>query len=254
MFPKEKATTNSRKCSKPLFFLIVLIIGFGACQTVQSEETEKQGTKQREVPLVATNNAQTATLPLNEEKMTDPNAKSGTFIDTRDGQSYPWVSLKDGKKWMAKNLNYETTNTWCYDDNQDNCANYGRLYTWQAANNACPKGWRLPTDEEWWMMASHYGKAYNSYSGQQKMEGKDDGEIAYQALIKNGTTGFAALFGGSYATSEGFDYLGDLGCYWTSSANNESNALGYYFYIHSRGLARDSYPKGSGFSCRCLQD
>ena len=254
MSPKEKATTSSRKCSKPLCFLVLLIISFGACQTAQDEETEKPTTKETEVPLVATNKAQKETLQLSEEKITDPNAISGTFTDNRDGQNYPWVRLKDGKKWMAKNLNYQTTNTWCYNDNQDNCTKYGRLYTWQSASNACPNGWRLPTDEEWWTMTSFYGKAYNSYPGQQKMEGKDDGEIAYQALIQGELTGFTALFGGSYATNEGFDYLGDLGCYWTGSANNESNALGYYFYIHSRGLARDSYPKGSGFSCRCLQD
>jgi len=87
-------------------------------------------------------------------------------------------------------------------------------------------------------MAGHYGKAYNSYPGQEKMEGKDDGELAYKVLMKDGDTGFTALLGGSYSTSEGFDYLDVLGCYWTSSANNDSNALGYYFYLHSRGLAR----------------
>ncbi len=254
MSSKENTTTSSRKCLKPLFFLVLLIIGFGACQTTQEKETEKTSAKQKEVPRIVTNKKQKDTLALSEEKRTDPNAKSGTFTDVRDGQSYPWVRLKDGKKWMAQNLNYEMVGTWCYADKSTNCALYGRLYTWQAAMTACPEGWGLPTDQEWWMMASHYGKAYNSYPGQEKMEGKDDGEIAYQALIQEGTTGFAARFGGSHSANEGFDYLGDLGCYWTNSANNDSNALGYYFYIHSKGLARDSYPKGSGFSCRCLRD
>ena len=134
MPPKENTTTNSRKCIKSLFFIVLLMIGFGACQTDQREETEKELVKQREVPSIATNKNQKDILPLNEEKITDPNAKSGTFIDARDRQSYPWVRLKDGKKWMAKNLNYETTNTWCYADKQDNCAKYGRLYTWQCSN------------------------------------------------------------------------------------------------------------------------
>ena len=73
-------------------------------------------------------------------------------------------------------------------------------------------------------------------------------------LMEKGETRFAATLGGSRAMEEGFDYLGTLGCYWTSTANNNSNALGYYFLIHSRGLARDSYAKGTGFSCRCVQD
>ena len=158
------------------------------------------------------------------------------FTDVRDGQAYQWVRLKDGKKWMAKNLNYQIADTWCYKEDAINCQKYGRLYTWQAANNACPKGWRLPSDEDWWAMTGHYGKAYNSYAGQEKVEGKDDGEVAYQALIKNGDTGFNALLSGSYASDEGFDYLDVLGCYWTSSANNSSNALGYYFLIHSLSL------------------
>ena len=144
--------------------------------------------------------------------------------------------------------------TWCFEEKEDNCNKYGRLYTWEAANTACPNGWRLPTDDEWWTMASYYGKAYNSYPDQEKMEGKDDGEVAYKALIDGGETGFAALLGGSHSPDEGFDYLGDLGSYWSSSENSSANVWGYYFYIHTKGLARDNYYKTLGFSCRCLQD
>ncbi len=61
------------------------------------------------------------------------NINSGTFKDSRDGQSYKWVRLKDGKKWMAENLNYETNNSWWYDNKRSNGDKYGRLYTWQAA-------------------------------------------------------------------------------------------------------------------------
>ena len=31
---------------------------------------------------------------------------ANTFTDSRDGQEYSWVILPDGRKWMAKNLNY----------------------------------------------------------------------------------------------------------------------------------------------------
>ena len=57
-----------------------------------------------------------------------------------------------GKTWMKRNLNVWTRNSWCYDDNQDNCAEYGRLYTWYAANKACASlgdGWRLPAAYDW---------------------------------------------------------------------------------------------------------
>lgn len=35
-----------------------------------------------------------------------------------------------------------------YNDNNDNAASYGRLYTWEAAIEATPTGWHLPTKEE----------------------------------------------------------------------------------------------------------
>jgi len=247
---------------KYLLLLLFLLISFGMYHLIQNgKDTISQSNSPKAVEKTLPKKLTTPKAPtqkdnqfISSEQTSQSKADSGAFIDTRDGQTYRWIRLKDGKKWMAENLNYKIEDTRCYNEASMNCDKYGGLYTWQAANKACPKGWRLPTDHEWWTMTSHYGKAYNSYPGQEKMEGKDDGEMVYQALIQGGATGFAALFGGSYSASEGFDYLDVLGCYWTSSPNSTSTALGYYFYIHSRGLARDSYNKGSGFSCRCLQD
>jgi len=220
-----------------------------------TEVVEKTVTTTKEkLQTTVLNKNQQAHQPVNSEQATTSNVDTNTFTDARDGQAYQWVRLKDDKKWMAQNLNYKMEETWCFGNEEDNCNKYGRLYTWNAANTACPNGWRLPTDEEWWSMASYYGKAYNSYSGQEKMEGKDDGEVAYKVLIEGGETGFAALLGGSHSSDEGFDYLGDLGSYWSSSESSSTNVWGYYFYIHTKGLARDNYYKTLGFSCRCLQD
>lgn len=260
---KQSMEKNYRK-----YFLLLLfpLIGFGLYQIMQQDEdkiaqpnqaqvVEKTAsTTQENLQASDLNTAQQDHLYINSEQTITSNADAGTFIDARDGQPYKWVRLKDDKKWMAQNLNYKAANTWCYDNDLANCNKYGRLYTWQAATNACPNGWRLPTDEEWWAMASYYGKAYNAYSDKEKMIGPDDGETAYKALIKDDDTGFAALFGGSHSSDEGFDYLGDLGWYWSNSENSEANVWVYYFYIHSKGLARDNYHKTVGFSCRCLQD
>jgi uncharacterized protein (TIGR02145 family) len=54
---------------------------------------------------------------------------------------------------MAENLNYEADGK-CYKDRNYpdeavNCEEHGRLYFWKAAKTVCPKGWRLPTSEEW---------------------------------------------------------------------------------------------------------
>jgi hypothetical protein len=58
------------------------------------------------------------------------------------------------KTWMKRNLNVWTRNSWCHnnDNNPDNCAKYGRKYTWLAAKRACASlgdGWRLPKTADW---------------------------------------------------------------------------------------------------------
>jgi len=179
---------------------------------------------------------------------------SGTFIDNRDGQIYKWVRLKDGKKWMSQNLNFEMSDSWCYDDKPDNCATYGRLYTWHAALSACPGGWRLPTDDEWWEMSSYYGKASNLQNGQQINKKKDAaGKAAYLALIQNGNSQFSALLGGQRFTDGVFYDLGDFGCYWSSLEQSSSHVWSYYFSSGYKTLGRSDYHKSVARSCRCLQ-
>ena len=266
MTQKENNKSVENNYRKYLLFFLIPLIGIGLYQIMQENSKDIPSSNQpdaveKSMPTTK-EKLETADLSknkeesqaINSEQTATSNAEAGIFTDARDGQTYQWVRLKDDKKWLTQNLNYKMEDTWCFEEKEDNCNKYGRLYTWEAANTACPNGWRLPTDDEWWTMASYYGKAYNSYRGQEKMEGKDDGELAYQALIQGGNTGFAVLLGGSHSSDEGFNYLGELGCYWSRSENGTANALGYYFYIHSKGLARDNYNKRLGFSCRCMQD
>ena len=72
----------------------------------------------------------------------------GTLIDKRDGQTYKTVSLSYQmiqKTWMAQNLNYKTDSSFCYNNDEKYCNKVGRLYIWDAAMNACPAGWQLPS-------------------------------------------------------------------------------------------------------------
>ena len=47
-----------------------------------------------------------------------------TFTDTRDGQTYQFIEIK-GILWMAENLNFETEDSWWYQENEANLIDYG---------------------------------------------------------------------------------------------------------------------------------
>ena len=67
------------------------------------------------------------------------------MIDPRDGKIYRTKKIRD-KVWMIDNLNYETVEfSICYDNNPINCNKYCRLYSFEAALQACPPGWTLPS-------------------------------------------------------------------------------------------------------------
>jgi len=179
-----------------------------------------------------------------------PETNTGTFIDARDGQSYTWKKMKDGKKWMTQNLNYEISDSYCYDDEESNCAQYGRLYIWAAAKKACPKGWHLPSDDEWWEMVNKYGKVCNLYRcGKKKNKRKGAGKDVYKALIKEGSSGFTALLGGIRYRFDGFGGLSSYGKYW-SATKRGTGALKYEFKDSDIVNRKRSYDYSGGLSCR----
>ena len=53
-----------------------------------------------------------------------------------------------------------------------NCEGYGRLYTWKAAQNACPNGWRLPTDSELPAIVDNVERLQIEASGNRDVKGK----------------------------------------------------------------------------------
>ena len=85
---------------------------------------------------------------LGSATVSPSNVVNDSFVDVRDGKIYKTVTI--GKQtWMAENLNYKTTDSYCLGDSLENCARYGRLYKGKAANEACPGGWHLSTRADW---------------------------------------------------------------------------------------------------------
>jgi uncharacterized protein (TIGR02145 family) len=159
--------------------------------------------------------------------------------------------MPGGKVWTLQNLNLKTPGSYCYGDAEKNCRRYGRLYTWAAAQRACPSlgsGWRLPGDEEWHELANHYGGIRD--------ESADMGHAAFQALFSGGSSGFNAVLGGS-RSPDGREYarLDAHGLYWTATETAPTKAWVYNFGKGGQSLGRHrDLEKTWGFAVRCVRD
>jgi uncharacterized protein (TIGR02145 family) len=165
-----------------------------------------------------------------------------TFTDSRDGKTYRKVTI-GSQTWMAENLNYETDSSWCYDNENSNCAKYGRLYTWYAAMSACPVGWRLPASEEWNTLVTFAGGAYTAGT-----------KLKAKSSDWNGTDdyGFSALPGGYRLTYGHFLSLGSHGG-WLAATDSHTYYRGMSTDNASVSVGSDDR-EGVGWSVRCVQD
>ena len=213
---------------------------------------------------------------------TEDNCEYGEFLDDRDGQTYKTVKIGD-QVWMAENLNYETSNSFCYNDNASNCTKYGRLYTWAAAMDSagtwstngkgcgygktcsvastgsatlvrgvCPEGWHLPTKTEWNTLFTAVGgksvagiklKSTNGWND-------DDGESG------NGMDAFSisALPAGYRDYGGYYKNEGNTANFWSSTGNDSSYAYEMRLTYSNDYAGLYNVNKNNGFSIRCLKD
>lgn len=213
------------------------------------------------------------------------------LVDERDGQSYKIEKI--GKQiWMAQNLNFAVDSSWCYNNKNSNCDTYGRLYQWTAAmdinvrylndsagriidyphQGVCPKGWHIPADEEWKMLAdyardsssfklnkersSDYGLSLISVTGWFDSLGTYGGTDEYRFKILPAGKRWRQGSGRPFS----FCLLGTNAYFWSTY---EYNSKGVYYWGAYVGAA---YPNISGrfshngdfkenaYSVRCLKN
>ncbi len=201
------------------------------------------------------------------------------IILTHDTQ---FKTVKIGNQiWMAENLNvdrfrngehlpYTKTDTeWIKAGNKGKPAScftngvvHGKLYNWYAVNdprNLAPKGWHIPSDEEWTQLTDFLGG--ESWAGYKMKSNK--------GWIKDGCgsneSGFSALPSG-YRWSEGFFVESDIETWWSSTFAGRNGQLwdlilydNLYAWCRlvnteTVSVIRNNFNRRCGLSVRCIMD
>jgi uncharacterized protein (TIGR02145 family) len=172
------------------------------------------------------------------------------FTDSRDGQTYG-VAIIDGKAWMAENLNYETDRSWCYDNMESNCIEYGRLYDWAMAKTVCPSGWKLPDTADWNRLVEFAG---GQYIAGKKLKAQNDDWYSFSDNVTD-DFGFSALPGGYREDSEGiFSFAGSNGYWWTATEGSDGKAYRRGMDYRYDNVDESNFYKTNGYSVRCIKN
>ncbi len=174
--------------------------------------------------------------------------ETGTFTDSRDGKVYKTVIIGT-QTWMAENLAYDIPGGCLpYNSDSTNIKKYGLYYYWDYAKDACPKGWHIPTLEEWAILSKYLG-------GKDKIPYNRLNEIPAPKLVAvhasnekaTNSSGFTAILGGhgivtknayylavnngltttytNYGPNDGFYSEGDLALFWTMNEKGKRNII-----------------------------
>lgn len=159
---KVYVSTNTEKVSSPYYSSATTFCWNEGCEANISSSSAAKSSPSTESS--SSQGGVTIEIPSDEPPtLSDDHT---TLTDNRNGKTY---GLKEvgGKLWMTQDLDYETSNSECFNNDDSNCETYGRLYNYIVATRACPQGWRLPSRAE--AQAAIDDSSYTwSYSGRCK--------------------------------------------------------------------------------------
>ena len=119
---------------------------------------------------------------------------------------------------------------------------YGLLYDWNTARLVIPRGWHLPSDEEWIALEKNLNgivlKDSIFESHQSKMQGRE-----------------FCIRPAGYWNDAGFDNrFGNTAVFWTSTAKDSHFVWSRVLTANSDSLRKAAQHPQYGFSVRCVKD
>jgi uncharacterized protein (TIGR02145 family) len=207
------------------------------------------------------------------------NVPATVLCDKRDGQLYRTIHI-GSQMWMAQNLNYAVSNSWCYNNSLENCSNYGRLYQWTAAMNldkayshslagdlieekhqgVCPDGWYLPKDKDMETLV-HYVTESNKTLGFATEEvgtslRKETGwEENDEEILGTNRYGFSAVPAGYRDANGSFAFLGEEADFWVAEEESNGTQAPHWNLYYANQSFSGEYRnlKSFAFSVRCIK-
>lgn len=183
----------------------------------------------------------------------------GSFTDPRDDQEYETIQIGD-QTWLAENLNYQSANSVYYFNDPIIGGEYGSLYNWEEASEACPEGWHIPSDEEWKTLEAFLGMD-EGHQGAEDWRGSFEGSLikcdyGWSSVdSSSNSTYFSALPGGYFdAYSMSFFGGGNVGLWWTSTSSISNYAYYRQLEANNYQIYRSSIQKDNMLSLRCVKD
>lgn len=178
------------------------------------------------------------------------------FTDERDGQVYRAVVIGE-QTWMAQNLSYNPSGSSTFSkcprgmSPDSSCGKYGIFYNLEDADTVCPRGWHLPSSDEWETLLKLAGGTYSANKKLRTTKGwPEDGSNESEG---NGNDEFGfSVYPAGFRNFSGTTNFGKNAEFWTSSYGRYPIIVdSYYTYFRTDQTTTADY---TGHSIRCIKD
>ena len=200
---------------------------------------------------------------------------STSIYDKRDDNRYKTLAVGEDV-WMAENLRFAAPGSYCYEDKDIRCRNYGRLYPWHVAmrlpedfiensldsvsqgaviaehQGICPEGWHIPRKEEWMRLGQF---AINKRKGLAAALKSREGWAQGSLTKNNNASGFNALAAGARFSSDGeFAELGSSAYFWAAEGGGGMGAAYWHVVSSKDDFNNEEDFDGNAYSLRCVKN
>ena len=217
----------------------------------------------------------TTVKPGLEGSLTNLNISASDQHITFEGQNYYYKRIGN-LDWFRNNI--AVRNSGMPYANADVMTDvFGRFYNYEDALNACPEGWRLPTEEDWLSLGSALGASAEKHSTIKGVASRLMADAKFNGVTMwdywpavgniNNESGFSAVPAGytnlgQQAADGSYPEAASYGVYsysvfWTADSVEGDDSMAYYRYIVDNEpdlFISKGDKKNLGASVRCVRE